>query len=124
MLPSKTRNNMKHTATFYGTFILTIGLSLSANALAKKDLFAKDPGSQAPVPAQQLISAPTEQEEPEPKLSPSDAASVAQRHTEGQVMNVKKVKEEEKTLYGVKVLQKNGRMSTVNVDANSGNIVE
>lgn len=123
MLPSDYRTKMKFNATTLGLFSLIAGLACSPAALAKKDLFAKDPGSQAAAPAQQLISPPAT-EEPEPKLTPSDAASVAQRHTDGQVMNVRKVKEEEKTLYGVKVLQKNGRMSTVNVDANNGNIVE
>jgi uncharacterized membrane protein YkoI len=59
-----------------------------------------------------------------PAISPTEAAQRAQRHAEGQVMNVRTFQEDDKTLYGVKLLQKNGRMKTVNVDANSGEIVE
>jgi len=122
MLPLTSKMNMKQRAHVFSLLVALTGTLLAPFAFAKKDLFAKDPGSQSSVPAQQLITPP--QEEPEPKLTPSDAASVAQRHTDGQVMNVRKLKEDEKTLYGVKVLQKNGRMSTVNVDANSGTVVE
>jgi uncharacterized membrane protein YkoI len=59
-----------------------------------------------------------------PAISPTEAAQRAQLHAEGQVMNVRTFQEDDKTLYGVKLLQKNGRMKTVNVDANSGEIVE
>lgn len=116
---------MKTITSMFSGLALCFGLLSSPLVQAKKDLFAQEPGSQSSVPAQQLITPPSEPiEEPEPRLTPSEAATVAQRHTDGQVMNVRKLKEDEKTLYGVKVLQKNGRMSTVNVDANSGNVVE
>jgi uncharacterized membrane protein YkoI len=59
-----------------------------------------------------------------PAISPTEAAQRAQLHAEGQVMNVRTFQEDDKTLYGVKLLQKNGRMKTVNIDANSGEIVE
>jgi len=39
-------------------------------------------------------------------------------------MNVRKYKDEDKTRYAVKLLQKNGRMKTVTLDANSGELIE
>ncbi len=63
-------------------------------------------------------------EEAEPAISATDAALRAQRHVSGKVMNVRQFQDENKVLYGVKVLQKNGRMKTINVDANNGTIVE
>ena len=100
-------------------------------ALAKKDshppkdLFADPAGQQSSSAVQELVSPPAEEDtEVEPAISPVDAAQRAQSHVDGQVMNVRKFREESKTLYGVKLLQKNGRMKTINVDANSGVIVE
>ena len=100
-------------------------------ALAKKDshppkdLFADPAGQQSSSAVQELVSPPVEEDtEVEPAISPVDAAQRAQSHVDGQVMNVRKFREESKTLYGVKLLQKNGRMKTINVDANSGVIVE
>lgn len=74
--------------------------------------------------AQEPIDTEAAVEMAPPAISPTEAAQRAQLHTEGQVMNVRTFQEDNKTLYGVKLLQKNGRMKTVNVDANSGEIVE
>ncbi len=72
-----------------------------------------------------MIDPPEEEDDTlEPTLSPTDAALRAQRHVDGKVMNVRRFAEENKTLYGVKLLQKNGRIKTVTVDANSGAILE
>ena len=106
---------------------LALALVLSAqHALAKRDLFNNPPhAQQQSAPAQQIIAPPAAEEEtPEPAVSATDAALRAQQHVDGKVMNVRKFQDENKTLYGVKVLQKNGRMRTVNVDANSGSIIE
>lgn len=111
--------------------LLTALIFSTPLALAKKDahpskdLFAEPAGQQASSSAQELVSPPIEEDsEVEPAISPVDAAQRAQSHVDGQVMNVRKFQEESKTLYGVKLLQKNGRMKTVNVDANSGVIIE
>ena len=106
--------------------ILTISLPLTAqNALAKKDLFSSEPTQSKTAPAQEMISAPAEDAEiEEPAISATDAALRAQQHVDGKVMNVRQFQDENKTLYGVKVLQKNGRIKTINVDANNGSIVE
>lgn len=96
----------------------------SPQTLANKDLFASEPAAEKSVPAQEIISAPEEIEVIEPEISPTEAAALAQQHVKGKVMNVRAFKEENKTLYGVKLLQKDGRMKTVNVDANNGSIVE
>ncbi|HWV13965.1 MAG TPA: hypothetical protein VN030_00950 [Cellvibrio sp.] len=96
----------------------------SPQTLANKDLFASEPAIEQSAPAQEIISVPEETEIIEPEISPTEAAALAQQHVKGKVMNVRAFKEENKTLYGVKLLQKDGRMKTVNVDANNGSIVE
>jgi uncharacterized membrane protein YkoI len=103
-----------------------IMLALGArNAVADKDLFKEDPAGKQDLPAQQMIDSSNEYNDiVEPTLSSSDAALLAQQHLGGKVMNVRQFQNENKTLYGVKVLQKNGRMTTINIDANNGSIVE
>lgn len=59
-----------------------------------------------------------------PLISATEAAQKAQKATDGQVMNVRKYQDEDKTRYAVKLLQKNGRMKTVNIDAVTGDVVE
>ena len=105
--------------------IFSVPIASAKKDPAPKDLFAEDPAAHHSSPTQELISAPPEEdEEIEPAISPIDAAQRAQSRVDGQVMNVRKFKDDSKTLYGVKLLQKNGRMKTVNVDANNGNIIE
>lgn len=106
---------------------LAVALLLSTHhAFAKKDLFASEPNAESPLPAQEMISPPSQDEEEiaEPSISPTDAALRAQQHLDGKVMNVRQYQNENRTLYGVKVLQKNGRVSTVNVDATNGAIIK
>lgn len=100
---------------------------------AKKDLFGSEPNTTKPVrPAPALVQEPNSGEasssnssqDNRPQISATEAAQRAQRTTEGQVMNVRKVRNDDKTLYNVNLLQKNGRMKTVNIDAYSGDIVE
>ncbi len=116
--------NNKHLLILQPT--LAIALLVSAHQVfAERDLFENEPSVQQPLPAQAMIPEPSADEEiQEPAVSPTDAALRAQQHVDGKVMNVRKFQDENKTLYGVKVLQKNGRMKTVNVDANSGDILE
>ncbi|RYZ99432.1 MAG: hypothetical protein EOO68_12490 [Moraxellaceae bacterium] len=105
--------------------IFSAPLTFAKKDAAPKDLFAEDPATHHSSSAQELVNAPEEEsEEVEPAISPVDAAQRAQSRVDGQVMNVRKFKDDSKTLYGVKLLQKNGRMKTVNVDANNGNIIE
>jgi hypothetical protein len=105
---------------------LAIALLVAAHqTFAKKDLFSNEPGPQQPLPAQEMINQSQEEDDTlEPALSPTDAALRAQQHVDGKVMNVRRFAEESKTFYGVKVLQKNGRIKTVTVDADSGAILE
>jgi len=100
---------------------------------AKKDLFGSDPKTSKPVrPAPALVQEPGSSEsssssssqDNRPQISATEAAQRAQRTTEGQVMNVRKVRDDDRTLYNVNLLQKNGRMKTVNIDAYSGEVVE
>jgi len=97
----------------------------------KNDLFGpKDSkGKSIPraVPAAQetsTTSSESESSEAAPAISPTEAAQRAQLVATGQVMNVRKYKDEDKTRYAVKLLQKNGRMKTVTLDANSGELIE
>jgi uncharacterized membrane protein YkoI len=59
-----------------------------------------------------------------PTISAAEAAQRAQTFAEGQVINVRKYQEEDKPCYAVKLLQKNGRMKTINLDAVSGALIE
>lgn len=104
----------------------------------KKDLFGGEPkASDKARPATALMQEQEQAQESSsdtgsssssqdtrPQISATDAAQRAQRTTEGQVMNVRKVQDDDKTLYNVNLLQKNGRMKTVNIDAHSGDVVE
>ena len=57
-------------------------------------------------------------------ISSTEAAQRAQKIAEGKVMNVKKYQEGDKAFYTVKLLQNNGRMKTVNLDAETGQEAE
>jgi len=57
-------------------------------------------------------------------ISATDAAQRAQSFAEGQVINVRKYQEDHQPRYAVKLLQKNGRMKTINLDAVSGALIE
>ena len=98
---------------------------MAPHAFAKKDLFSSEPSSSQPAPAQEMRAAPAEKQRPaKPTISAPDAAARAQKHANGKVMNVRQYQDDDKTLYGIKVLKKNGRMKTINVDADNGAIVE
>lgn len=99
----------------------------------KRDLFGSDPKASKQVhtapalvqdPGNSESSASSSSQDNRPQISATEAAQRAQRTTEGQVMNVRKVRDEDRTLYNVNLLQKNGRMKTVNIDAYSGEVVE
>jgi uncharacterized membrane protein YkoI len=113
-------------STKTGLTLVFLTLAFGAHdTLADKDLFKDDPAGKQDAPAQQMIGDPSEYEEiAEPAISSSDAALLAQQHAGGKVMNVRQFQDDNKILYGVKVLQKNGRMKTINIDANNGSIVE
>jgi len=117
--------NNKHLLILQPTLALAL-LVAAHQTFAEKDLFSSEAQPQQPLPAQEMINPVTDEEDDvaEPAISPTDAALLAQQHVDGKVMNVRKFAEENKTLYGVKVLQKNGRIKTVTVDADSGAILE
>lgn len=116
--------NNKHLLILQPTLALAL-LIAAHQTFAEKDLFSSEPNPQQPLPAQEMISQGSDEDNTEePAISPADAALLAQQHVDGKVMNVRKIAEENKTLYGVKVLQKNGRIKTVTVDADSGAILE
>jgi uncharacterized membrane protein YkoI len=67
----------------------------------------------------------SEEAHPElPTISAAEAAQRAQSLAEGQVINVRKYQVDDKPRYAVKLLQKNGRMKTINLDAVSGTLIE
>jgi len=121
-----TIKTIRPTFTFLLPLVLAITLALTAqHAFAKKDLFSSEPTSSQATPAQEMIASPADDADiEEPAISATDAALRAQQHVEGKVMNVRQFQDENKTLYGVKVLQKNGRIKTINIDANNGTVVE
>ncbi len=57
-------------------------------------------------------------------LSTTEAAQRAQTFAEGQVINVRQYQAEDQPRYAVKLLQKNGRMKTINLDAVNGALIE
>lgn len=125
-IKTATTKSIRSNAMLFVLSIISITLPFTAqHAFAKKDLFSSEPTSSKTAPAQEMISAPADDTDmEEPAISATDAALRAQQHVEGKVMNVRQFQDENKTLYGVKVLQKNGRIKTINVDANNGSIVE
>lgn len=125
-IKTATTKSILSNAMLFVLSIISITLPFTAqHAFAKKDLFSSEPTSSKTAPAQEMISAPADDTDmEEPAISATDAALRAQQHVEGKVMNVRQFQDENKTLYGVKVLQKNGRIKTINVDANNGSIVE
>lgn len=115
-----------------GFFLVVQYERLKSNILsAKNDLFGSKNSTQ------KAASAPTHTEKeqkntgtnvadgmPVPTISPTDAAQRAQHFSEGQVINVRKYQDEEKPRYAVKLLQKNGRMKTLTLDATTGELIE
>jgi len=98
----------------------------------KEDLFGSKKSSKKITPdtkaaaEQSLVdNAHAEEVQPElPTISATEAAQRAQTFAEGQVINVRKYQEEDKPRYAVKLLQKNGRMKTINLNAVSGELIE
>lgn len=101
-------------------------------AEAKDDLFGnnkkstKKEAASVPQPTETLNgeNANSSEEIKVPTISATEAAQRAQALAEGQVINVRKYVEEDKPRYAVKLLQKNGRMKTINLDAVSGTLIE
>jgi uncharacterized membrane protein YkoI len=100
---------------------------------AKEDLFGSNKSSKKITPEtksateQNLIDNTRANEEVQPELptiSATEAAQRAQTFAEGQVINVRKYQEEDKPRYAVKLLQKNGRMKTINLNAVNGELIE
>ena len=58
-----------------------------------------------------------------PAVSKQQAAQIAQGRFSGRVVSVKPARENNKTVYRVKVLDKKGGMHQVIIDANSGQII-
>lgn len=96
----------------------------------KNDLFGNKESSEkkiSPAIEPQLADSKALEDEPKsevPTISATEAAQRAQTYAEGQVINVRKYHEEDKPRYAVKLLQKNGRMKTINLDAISGAQIE
>jgi uncharacterized membrane protein YkoI len=59
-----------------------------------------------------------------PVISATEAAQRAQTFADGQVINVRQYQDEGNQRYAVKLLQKNGRMKTVNLNAVNGELIE
>lgn len=100
---------------------------------AKEDLFGSKKSSKKITPNTQTQTEQnltdsthaTEEVQPElPTISATEAAQRAQTFAEGQVINVRKYQEDDKQRYAVKLLQKNGRMKTINLDAVTGELIE
>lgn len=98
----------------------------------KNDLFGSKESSDkkmaaAPAIEPQLADSASAEEEAKTEvatISATEAAQCAQTFAEGQVINVRKYSEDDKPRYAVKLLQKNGRMKTINLDAVNGALIE
>ena len=98
---------------------------------AKNDLFGEKKSSEseaaAPIIEPQLADSKPMEDEAKTEvatISATEAAQRAQTFAEGQVINVRKYFEEDKPRYAVKLLQKNGRMKTINLNAVNGTLIE
>jgi uncharacterized membrane protein YkoI len=63
------------------------------------------------------------QEQPRARISASQAAELVKRQYGGKVMNVQTRQSNSGVVYSVKILQTSGHMRTVNVDGQSGAIL-
>ena len=99
----------------------------------KEDLFGSKKSSEKITPEKKALSENTESSEeavaedtqPElPVISATEAAQRAQTYAEGQVINVRQYQDEGSQRYAVKLLQKNGRMKTINLNAVTGELIE
>ena len=101
----------------------------------KNDLFGSKSSSEKKAAPQttepQLTDSTSEEEDAKTAvatISTTEAAQRAQTFAEGQVINVRLYQESgqegDKPRYAVKLLQKNGRMKTINLDAVNGALIE
>lgn len=58
-----------------------------------------------------------------PRLSPEQAIAAAQKVKPGRVLSVNQAQQRGATIYRVKILADNGRVSTVSIDAQTGAVV-
>lgn len=65
----------------------------------------------------------SQQEQPRANISAPQAAAIVQQQYGGKVMNVTTHKRSGRIIHGVKILQNSGHMRTVNVDAQTGAIL-
>lgn len=65
----------------------------------------------------------SQEERPRARISASQAAAIVQQRYGGKVMNVSTRQTNNGVVYGVKILQNSGHMRTVNVDGQSGAIL-
>ena len=99
----------------------------------KEDLFGSKTSSKRIKPDAKTLAQNTaesdenssEEAKPElPVISPTEAAQRAQTYSDGQVINVRQYQDEGNQRYAVKLLQKNGRMKTINLNAFNGELIE
>jgi uncharacterized membrane protein YkoI len=99
----------------------------------KEDLFGSKTSSKKIKPDAKALAENTattdenskEEAQPDlPVISPAEAAQRAQTYSEGQVINVRQYQDEGNQRYAVKLLQKNGRMKTINLNAFNGELIE
>lgn len=97
---------------------------------AKEDLFGdkksrkEKPGTPHQTESSDSAGSSVETAPEQPTISTAEAAQRAQSVVEGQVINVRKYHDEGQPRYAVKLLQKNGRMKTINLDAVNGALIE
>lgn len=106
----------------FATVVLAFGQICQADDLLQGDLGLSSEGSG---PSNSLIAPPvaeSENEPPEPRLSPADAANLVRQHTGGQIMSVSTKQLQSGTVYGVKILN-SGRMRVVHVDGQTGEVI-
>lgn len=103
--------------------LLSTASSLSQTSWAD-DLLGGDLGLPGQSSSNNLIAPPpiAEDEPPEPRLSPADAANLVRQQTGGQVMSVSTKRLQSGTIYGVKILN-SGRMRVVHVDGQTGELI-
>jgi hypothetical protein len=104
--------------------LLTLVLLMSGSISQADDLLQGDLGLPGQGPSNTLIAPPpvAEDEPPEPRLTPADAANLVRQQTGGQVMSVSTKQLRSGTIYGVKILN-SGRMRVIHVDGQTGELI-
>lgn len=107
---------MRSLRSYFRSNTLANVLTLCTLLLVWTDSYASPRG-------EERAQAERRQEQARPRISASQAASLVEQRIGGKVMNVQTRQGNGRVTYSVKILQSSGHMRTVNVDGQTGAIL-